>query len=188
MIKSKKDYLEYLQADRIALARQKTLRSLLLDDVWKFQRCLRRLEYLRNCRKNRLLYQIVAVQYRRLRHNLGFQIPPNVFGRGLCIAHPGTIIVNEGAIIGANCRLHVCVVIGAQPGRPEACPRIGNNCYIGSGVKIFGDIVLGDNMMIGANAVVNKSFPEGNMTIAGVPAKQISEKTYNDAYLQVSPS
>lgn len=33
--------------------------------------------------------------------------------------------------------------------------KIGNNVYIGPGAKLFGDIVIGDN------AVVNKSFPDG---------------------------
>lgn len=48
--------------------------------------------------------------------------------------------------------------------------------YIGPGAKIFGDIFIADNIAIGANAVVNKSFYESNITIAGVPAKKISNK------------
>jgi len=55
------------------------------------------------------------------------------------------------------------------------CPTIGNNVYIGPGVKIFGGIAIGDNVTIGANAVVNKDIPS-NVTVAGVPAKIISEK------------
>jgi serine O-acetyltransferase len=52
----------------------------------------------------------------------------------------------------------------------------GDNVYIGPGAKIFGPIVIGNNVAIGANAVVNKSF-QHNCTIAGVPAKVISQKT-----------
>jgi len=38
-------------------------------------------------------------------------------------------------------------------------------------VKIFGPIKLGNNVIIGANAVVNKSFKEDNIVLAGIPAK-----------------
>lgn len=40
---------------------------------------------------------------------------------------------------------------------------------------MFGKITLGDNMMIGAGAIVNKSFEEGNCTIAGNPAIRVSD-------------
>ena len=42
-------------------------------------------------------------------------------------------------------------------------------------IKIFGGITIGDNVTIGANAVVNKDVPS-NVTVAGIPAKIISEK------------
>lgn len=49
------------------------------------------------------------------------------------------------------------------------------------GAKIFGKIKIGDNVAIGANAVVNKDFPDG-VTIAGVPAKVVSNKGTWEAY------
>lgn len=52
---------------------------------------------------------------------------------------------------------------------------IGNNCVIYPGAKIFGKITIGDNCIIGANAVVNKSFPN-DCVIGGVPAKIIKKK------------
>jgi serine O-acetyltransferase len=52
MIKSYQDYLHYLEADRTALGRKRTLKSLLFDDIWKFQRLMRKLEYPTNCNKN----------------------------------------------------------------------------------------------------------------------------------------
>ena len=73
--------------------------------------------------------------------------------------------------------LHVCVNIGTEAGKSTDAPTIGDNCYIGPGVKMFGKIVIGDNVAIGANAVVNKSFPEGNATLGGIPAKVISQKS-----------
>jgi serine O-acetyltransferase len=177
MIKSYAEYKGYLEADRIALGRTRTLKSLLFDDVWRFQRLLRRLEYLTNCRGSGLMRWLVAYWYRRHGRRLGFSIPINVFGPGLSIAHPGTIVVNKGAKVGANCRLHVCVSIGTQAGKSFDAPSIGDNCYIAPGVKMFGKIHLGPNMTIGANAVVNRSFPAGNVTIGGIPARVISQKT-----------
>ncbi len=116
--------------------------------------------------------------YKWLHHHQGIkyniQIPPNVFGAGLRINHIGTIIVNNNAKIGEWCDLHACVNIG-QDVDGEA-PIIGNDVYIGPGAKIYGAIEIGDNTMIGANAVVNKSFTQNDVVIVGVPGKVISEK------------
>lgn len=102
-----------------------------------------------------------------------FSIPINCVGKGLCIAHIGQIIINPYASIGENCRIHVGVNIGADARISNAVPIIGNNVYIGAGAKIFGQIEIADGIAIGANAVVNKSFLEENISIAGVPAKKI---------------
>ena len=81
-------------------------------------------------------------------------------------------MVNSRAKIGENCRMEVCVNIGASGGNPNA-PKIGNNVYIAPGVKIYGDIQIGNNIAIGANSSVNKSFSEDSIMIAGSPAKKI---------------
>lgn len=109
---------------------------------------------------------------------LGFTIPLNVFGPGLCIAHRGTIVINKDTRVGENCRIHACTNIGSGRGGVSA-PQIGNNVYIGPGAKIFGDITIADNIAIGANSVVNKSFYEKGISIAGVPAKKINNKGSN---------
>ncbi len=51
---------------------------------------------------------------------------------------------------------------------------------MGVGSVILGNVKIGDNTAIGANALVNKSFEEGNITIAGVPAKKISNNSRKD--------
>ena len=142
---------------------------------------MRKLEYVSNCKRHKhflwlLYYKYLSLRFHYKSVRLGIEIPPNTFGPGLSIAHRGTLVVHPDARIGKNCRIHVDVVIGTRPGPVDRVPVIGDNCYIGPGVKIYGDIVLGDNMAIGANSVVNHSFPEGYITVAGVPAKKISEK------------
>ena len=53
----------------------------------------------------------------------------------------------------------------------NGAPIIGNNVYIGPGAILFGDITIADNVSIGANATVNRSFTESNVVIAGTPAE-----------------
>ena len=82
-------------------------------------------------------------------------------------------MVNSKAVIGENCRIQENVTIGATGGSIKA-PQLGNNIFIGSGARIIGDITVADNIAIGANAVVTKSFTENDITLGGVPAKKIS--------------
>jgi len=185
MIKSKEEYKYYLYCDKIALGKNKKYPSLFGDEIWKFQILLRRLEYLKNCSNvfNRPMYLFTRYRFHKLSIKLGFSIPPNVFGPGLAIIHYGTIIINGYAKVGKNCRLHAGTTIGGTNGI-NCAPVIGDNVYIGSGAKVIGNIKIGNNIAIGANAVVNKSFETDNITIAGVPAKQISE---NNSLIHLCP-
>ena len=113
MIKSKKDYLFYLKADEIALRKKRGTTQYyidyFLDDIWRFERLLRKREFYINCKKS-IIYKPYSLylffKFQRLSTKLGFTIPPNVFGHGLSIAHKGTIIVNSNAKVGS--RLYMC--------------------------------------------------------------------------------
>ena len=184
MIEDKNDYLAFLKADRIALGMSKAtlwdhFTDFTVGSVWSFQQVLRKIEYYQNCKKNHLknpYYYYLLYSFRKAQLKYGFIIEPNCFEAGLSISHPGTIIVNPAAKIGYNCRIHPGTNIGTKAGFKDKVPKIGNNVYIGPGAKIFGDIVIADGIAIGANSVVNKSFTEKNITIAGVPAQKISDK------------
>jgi serine O-acetyltransferase len=144
------------------------------NEIWKFERLLRLMEY----PNSPFSKWFVARKFHKLSLQLGFDISPKVFGAGLSIAHRGPIVVNPKSKVGENCRLHICVVIGADVGRKgpiQLAPRIGDNVFIGAGAKIIGDIEIADGIVIGANTVVNKSFAEQDITIAGCPARKISE-------------
>ncbi|MBK9400940.1 MAG: hypothetical protein IPN36_08800 [Bacteroidetes bacterium] len=56
----------------------------------------------------------------------------------------------------------------------EGSVRIGRKCWLGNGVVITAGVTLGDNVVVGANAVVTKSFPS-NVVIGGVPARILKE-------------
>ncbi|MDD5801944.1 MAG: DapH/DapD/GlmU-related protein [Solobacterium sp.] len=100
------------------------------------------------------------------------------------IAHVGTIVVNSNARVGKGCWIYPGVNIGANTGGPDDVPIIGDDVFLGPGAKVFGKIQIGDNTSIGANAVVTKSFFDGNQTIAGIPARKISEKNSNETIMR----
>jgi serine O-acetyltransferase len=179
MIKSKQDYLDYLEADRIALEKPYFSFGIYLKEcftrelVWQFQRLLRKTEYYGNVISKRsfagkIAYSFIKFRFKNLSIKLGFSIPENIFGPGLAIVHYGSIVINSSAKIGANCRIHVGVNIG-ESGGMKGAPVLGNNIYIGPGAKIFGDIFIADNCAIAANAAINKSVKEEGMLIGGVP-------------------
>ena len=180
MIQSKKQYKEYYMQDlkQSGLLNKKWYERL-IDRRFKFYKSLRYTEYYYNCKKSflsKILRKILLVRHLRLCDKYNWTIPINVFGPGLTIVHTGTIVVSGKAKIGKNCRIHVCTNIGRATSHGEAgAPIIGDNVYIGPGAKIFGPITIGDYVVIGANSVVNKSF-SSHCTIAGVPAKKISDK------------
>lgn len=187
-MESKDDYLFFLEADKIALRVQsKGSPQLFNDEIWKFQRYLRKVEFLENCQKNhvtKISYYLARYNLHRLSVQLGFTIPLNVFGAGLSIAHRGTIVVSCGAKIGENCRIFHNVTIGA--GRGDAVPLIGNDVYIGPGAVIVGAIKIADGIAIGANSYVNTSFNEPNITIAGCPARKISNKSSEGLWIRAT--
>ena len=143
--------------------------------LYKFNYLLRNLEYSTNCNKKfRKLF--VRLLYLRLERKYLIFIPANVFDRGLKLVHIGPRLVNGDSVVGKDFVMHVSVNIVAG-GVNNCAPRIGSNCIVGIGSIILGDAILGDNIAVGAGAVVTRDFSDGNMTIAGVPAKKISDKT-----------
>lgn len=127
--------------------------------------------------KRNLFYRIYSCyltwKLSRLAVKLGVYIPKDVFGPGIYIPHLVSIVINPNSKIGANCQINANVVIGQNKGK---APVIGDNVFIGAGAVICGDVRIGDNTWIGANSVVTSSFEEGNILIAGSPAHKICVK------------
>lgn len=100
-------------------------------------------------------------------------------GKGSHFGYGGIgVVVHKNSVIGKNCQIGSNVTIGGKSGHPQV-PIIGDDVYLATGCKILGPIKIGNNVTVGANAVVVKNVPD-NATVAGIPAKIIhmnDEKT-----------
>lgn len=90
-------------------------------------------------------------------------------GRRLVIEHAFDIVVSGDAVLGDDVILRNGVTIGLRHRLRRGSPVIGNRCDIGAGAKLLGPIVIGDDVAIGANAVVITDVPSNSIAI-GVPA------------------
>ena len=139
----------------------------------------------KKCFIYKILYLFVFMLYKHNQYLTGIQLPlgTNV-GKGLCFSHFSCIVINRHCIIGNNCTIFQGVTIGSVRGPKGGVPTIGDNVVICSEAKIIGQVNIGNNVIVGAGAVVVKDIPS-NCVVAGVPAKIISEKgkTNTDYYL-----
>ena len=81
-----------------------------------------------------------------------------------------SIFVSGDAKIGRNCVIFQQVTIGSNmmPGsKGWGAPVIGDDCYIGAGAKIVGNVRIGDRVRIGANAVVYADVPDNCVVLSG---------------------
>ncbi len=175
MISSKKELHFFISADRIMVGKppKKGWKEYLLDIFYPdyilgYLRSMRYVAYFSNTGKksaNIIKYLYHRWNFQRLGMRLGFSIGPNVFDYGLVIPHYGTIVVNSGTRAGKYCVLHTSTCIGG------AGNMIGNALYLASGAMVMGpNTTLDDNVSVAANSIVNKSFSESNILLAGTPA------------------
>lgn len=187
MIKTKEDYIYYWNADKHSLGiknpedeRKAIIYNLIGGrTTYKLQKLMRKAEYYTNCSSGPL--QKLFGMYYRWRYMIYSQkllisVPLNTCGPGLALAKTGPIRINKGCKIGKNCRIHISTNIATAAGEESLAPEIGDNVYIGPGAKLFGPIKIADNIAIGANAVVTKSFETKGITIGGIPAREISKR------------
>lgn len=190
MIESKKELSEYIKADNDWLIPKRCKNKIVSSFVCyptkslkKFLYYLRKQEYYINTSQGKLFKGLLNLYFERKKNKLGLklgiEIGPNCFGKGLNLYHSGSIIVNPAVRAGQNCSLHGANCIGNN-GITKEVPHLGNNVDIGYGAVLIGDITIADDIKIGANAVVNKSFTEPGVTIAGVPAKVVKHMVWKE--------
>lgn len=93
-------------------------------------------------------------------------------GSGLKINHGTGCVIGARCILGNNCLLHQGVTLGDKNG---GRPTIGNNVVLYAGASVLGAIKIGDNSIIGANAVCLQDMP-ANAICVGAPARNINKR------------
>src|SRR5512136_1064812 len=102
----------------------------------------------------------------------GIEIHPGAtIGSGLFIDHGMGVVIGETAEIGSDVTLYHGVTLGGTAlNKGKRHPTLGDRVVIGAGAKVLGNIFIGDDSRIGANAVVVKSVP-ANSVVVGVPGQ-----------------
>ena len=123
-----------------------------------------------------LLWIICLLWQKLIEITTSISIPSSVFiGHSFYIGHFGTIIINANAVIGNNCNISQGVTIGVSGrGANRGAPIIGNNVYIGANAVVAGKIVIGNNVLVAACSLLTQNAVE-NGVYSGVPAIKISE-------------
>lgn len=183
MIKTKADLLFYLQEDNRKIGMKNAIIQRLsfsaIFYVYIFFKHLRYVEYYKNHKKRTweyIPYFWHLWRYRRLRLKTHIFLAPNVAGPGFHLVHPGYFRASEYVSIGKECTVLPMVLFGKKnPNVSVPDIIVGDNCYISTGVTILGPVNIGNNVTIGAGAVVTKDIPD-NCVVAGIPAKVIKVK------------
>lgn len=117
------------------------------------------------------LYFLARIVSQIARFITGIEIHPGAqIGRRLFIDHGMGIVIGETTTIGDDCTIYHGVTLGGTgKDKNKRHPDICNNVMIGCGAKVLGPIKIGDNVKIGANAVVLNNV-EKNSTVVGIPA------------------
>ena len=122
-----------------------------------------------------VLKRILRVYYRHLERKYLIDLPLTVkLGKGCFFPHNGPVVFNPAAIVGENCSIHPCTLIGTVRGEGGGIPIVGHNVFIGPGAKLLGNIVVGDYCFICPGSVLLNSVKKG-CTVGGTPARVLNE-------------
>ena len=101
--------------------------------------------------------------------------PGAVIGEGVFIDHGAGVVIGETAIVGDDVTIYQGVTLGGTSLEPvKRHPTIGDRVVIGAGAKVLGDITIGSDTRIGANAVVTKSVKDHSVVV-GVPGQVLAQ-------------
>ena len=119
---------------------------------------------------------IYRMLFRKIRNTYGIELPYSVkMGRRVIFEHQGDIVIHGDCVIGNDCIIRQGVTMGLRHlDRLFDAPILSDRVNVGAGAKLFGKIQVGNDVNIGANAVVLTDVPAG-ATVVGVPAKIVKQ-------------
>ena len=108
----------------------------------------------------------------------GIEIHPGaILGHEIIFDHGMGVVIGETAVIGNRVLIYQGVTLGGTKlTKNKRHPTIGDDVILGGGCKILGDLIIGNNVRIGANAVVLTNIPADH-TAAGVPARILQKNS-----------
>lgn len=124
---------------------------------------------------NKKLFFLARLISQLARTLTGIEIHPGaILGESILIDHGMGVIIGETAVVGDRITIYHGTTLGGTGNEKgvKRHPTVGNDVIIGSGAKVLGNINIGSNSKIGANAVVLEDVPEG-ATVVGVPARVV---------------
>ena len=114
---------------------------------------------------------VVFLLHKRIFRKFACDITPSCKLGNVVFRHPTGIVIGGGAVLADGVIIHQNVTFGAlrfdeKEKRGIPCQQIvGQDTIIGCGAKVLGDITIGKNCIIGANAVVTKDVPDGTTVV-----------------------
>ena len=185
-IRSKKELSDLLEEEKANIFGDKPVgfetkyRSSFRYLYYQYILALREYEYLCNKRDNAkgLSSKIIAQKVKkadrrknRLSLKIGVDFSAGMVEKSVTVCHPNVILNGK---VGEGCVFHGNNVLGnKKTGAADIIPKLGKNVDVGVGAIIIGNVEIADNCVIGAGALVTKSFTEPGSVIVGNPARRI---------------
>lgn len=112
----------------------------------------------------------------------GIEIHPGAkIGEDVVIDHGMGVVIGETAEIGNNVLIYHGVTLGGSALKAgKRHPTVRDNVVLGAGCKIIGPVTIGENVKVGANAVV-LSDVRSFTSVGGVPARVLSSNNRTDS-------
>lgn len=127
----------------------------------------------------------------QLRYQLKISCSAEI-GDNFQIRHPQGIRIGKTSVIGSNCRVYPYFIAMAAVKNDDNLvgqrrhPKIGDDCILGSRASVIGPVTIGDDVIIGACAIVTKDVPshsvvKGTNMIRPKRLEEVPEK-YREEY------
>lgn len=157
------EYKKIVKADKQRYEEKNHIKLFLFNPCYRISIHYRRCKYLSTHKTLWLLYQLERYLYNRCCVKYGCDIPSHVdIGPGFRMDHPHGVVINSKAIIGSNFTIKSGAIIGANN---HGVPVIGDNVLVGVHALIIGNIRIGNNVDIGAGAIIVHDVPENAVMV-----------------------